>query len=149
MNGHLWRSLYLTTHNPVFEGYQTTVDLSVFSEAKYPALQRLKAECTTLEVLLLAQLILSAENECLEGQFCSELELQEYFENYKCTPADVLNSILNLEKKQWVESFIEQSDDSLHFKANLAQLIKEGLYTDNPWRHLFRLGLYGTRLCRN
>jgi hypothetical protein len=149
MNGHLWREFFLTAFNPVFKDGQPYVDLCLFSQERYPALKILKKHLSTLEILILAELILISENDDPEDQFYSEVDMEETFENYDCTKKEILLAVQKLQEKGWAEIFVDLDDAYCYYKACIPQLIIDRIYTENEWSPLFKLGLYGSKLCKN
>lgn len=148
MNGHLWLEFFLQAFNPVFYNGQPFVDLTLLSQAKYPALSLLKGH-STLEILLLGHLVIQSEMEDSEDQSCSEELIYELFENYDCTKEDIHEALSRLVAQKWVEMYVETVTGFFIYKANLIQLIQENIYTENRWQYLFRLGLYGSKIARN
>lgn len=144
----LWKEFFYSAVNPVFFNGQTYVDLAVFDQERYKALALLK-DLSTLEILLLGELIIASDHYELEDQLCSEHYLFELFENYDCNRKEISDALIRLKDKNWAEFYFDADDGCLFYRALIPQLHADGIYTHNKWKKLHLLGLYGDKLGLN
>jgi hypothetical protein len=138
MNITKWRALFFTTINSVYYSDTCWINVHHLPKGDFPVLQQLK-DFTTLEVLLLAWLIITRNSTDLSGNEQTFPFLMEVFDKLVFTPDEFESALALLLQNGWIQSFVDASR-TIYYKADFLRLLQEGLLT-SCW-DLDELGLY-------
>ncbi|MEI6947531.1 hypothetical protein V9K67_10085 [Paraflavisolibacter sp. H34] len=138
MNITKWRALFFTTINSVYYSDTSWINVHDLPKGDFPVLHLLE-DLSTLEVLLLAWLIITRNDNELGGSEQTFSFLVDVFDKLVFTPDEFEASLGLLMQNGWVQSFVDASR-AIYYKADFLRLQGAGLLT-SLW-DLGELGLY-------